>query len=235
MLGACRLVDRQHGWMGDVDVIATTARVVVRPWRVADADRFFDMYRRPEVTDWLGARPMVDRDEAVAMINRLTEVRALSLIAAVTTRNWDHQRRAPKLAGDLLILALVQHPGADRLALRRRQPVKHLGDPEFSLGGRQPGRLPSCNSIGATPNRRRARASTSPSPATLDQLVMRDREQPHSRGRSLRSVAASRLQRIGEHLRRQISCDLRDTGPSHEIAHHRPLIAIIETPKRVRI
>jgi RimJ/RimL family protein N-acetyltransferase len=59
--------------MADADVIATTARVVVRPWRVADADRFFDMYRRPEVTDWLGARPMVDRDDAIDRIGRITD------------------------------------------------------------------------------------------------------------------------------------------------------------------
>jgi RimJ/RimL family protein N-acetyltransferase len=55
------------------DVIATTERVVVRPWRVADADRFFDIYRRPEVTDWLGASPMGNRDEALEMIGRITD------------------------------------------------------------------------------------------------------------------------------------------------------------------
>jgi RimJ/RimL family protein N-acetyltransferase len=61
----------EHGSMAELDTIATTARVVVRPWGVADADRFFDMYRRREVTDWLGADPMVARDEAVEMINRI--------------------------------------------------------------------------------------------------------------------------------------------------------------------
>ncbi|HEY5050549.1 MAG TPA: GNAT family N-acetyltransferase, partial [Acidothermaceae bacterium] len=62
--------------MPDPDVIATTGRVILRPWRVAEADRFFDIYRRPEVTDWLGAPPMVDRQEAVAMIERGIERRA---------------------------------------------------------------------------------------------------------------------------------------------------------------
>lgn len=59
--------------MADSLAITTTARVAVRPWHGADADRFFDMYRRPEVTDWIGARPMVDREEAVEMIGRITD------------------------------------------------------------------------------------------------------------------------------------------------------------------
>lgn len=57
----------------DEEVIAETARTVVRPWRLADADRCFDIYRRREVTAWLGAHPMADRDEAVQMISRISD------------------------------------------------------------------------------------------------------------------------------------------------------------------
>lgn len=67
----------KDGRMTDAAVIAATRRIDVRPWLLADADRFFDMYRRPEVTDWLGADPMADRDEAVGMISRIAERLAL--------------------------------------------------------------------------------------------------------------------------------------------------------------
>jgi RimJ/RimL family protein N-acetyltransferase len=49
----------------------TTERLIVRPWRLDDADRFFDIYRRPEVTRWIGAEPMQDRGEAVELIERI--------------------------------------------------------------------------------------------------------------------------------------------------------------------
>jgi len=48
----------------------TTDRLVVRPWQVDEADRFFDIYRRPEVVRWIGADPMRERREAVEMIER---------------------------------------------------------------------------------------------------------------------------------------------------------------------
>jgi RimJ/RimL family protein N-acetyltransferase len=48
----------------------TTERLVVRPWRLDEADRFFDIYRRPEVVRWLGAEPMQERREAIEMIQR---------------------------------------------------------------------------------------------------------------------------------------------------------------------
>ncbi len=56
--------------MATVDLIAMTDRIVVRPWRPDEADRFFDMHRRPEVARWIGARPMSERDEAVTLIER---------------------------------------------------------------------------------------------------------------------------------------------------------------------
>ena len=62
---------------GDRATVITTDRLVVRLWRLDEADRFFDIYRRPEVVRWLGAEPMQDRREATAMIERnLTRLEA---------------------------------------------------------------------------------------------------------------------------------------------------------------
>jgi RimJ/RimL family protein N-acetyltransferase len=36
-----------------------------------EADRFFDIYRRREVTRWIGAEPMQDRSEAITLIERI--------------------------------------------------------------------------------------------------------------------------------------------------------------------
>jgi RimJ/RimL family protein N-acetyltransferase len=51
--------------------VITTDRLVVRPWRFDEADRLFDIYRRPEVVRWLGAEPMQERREAIEMIERM--------------------------------------------------------------------------------------------------------------------------------------------------------------------
>jgi RimJ/RimL family protein N-acetyltransferase len=50
--------------------VITTERLVVRRWRLDEANRFFDIYRRPEVTRWIGAEPMQDLSEAIGMIER---------------------------------------------------------------------------------------------------------------------------------------------------------------------
>ena len=55
---------------GDAATVVSTGRLVVRPWRLDEADRFFDIYRRPEVVRWLGGEPMPDPGEAIAMIER---------------------------------------------------------------------------------------------------------------------------------------------------------------------
>jgi RimJ/RimL family protein N-acetyltransferase len=55
---------------GDGATVITTDRLVVRPWRLDEADRFFDIYRRLEAVRWLGAEPMQDRREATEMIER---------------------------------------------------------------------------------------------------------------------------------------------------------------------
>jgi RimJ/RimL family protein N-acetyltransferase len=59
-------------------VIVETERLVVRPWRPEEADRVLDLYRRPEVAQWLGPtpRPMESRDEAVAAIERWAQLHA---------------------------------------------------------------------------------------------------------------------------------------------------------------
>jgi RimJ/RimL family protein N-acetyltransferase len=51
-------------------MIAATPRTRIRPWRLDEADRLFDVLRRPEVAKWLGVEPqvMVDRSEAVERI-----------------------------------------------------------------------------------------------------------------------------------------------------------------------
>jgi RimJ/RimL family protein N-acetyltransferase len=58
------------GERDDGPTVITTDRLVVRPWRLDEADRFFDIYRRPEVVRWLGDEPMRDRSEAITMIER---------------------------------------------------------------------------------------------------------------------------------------------------------------------
>jgi RimJ/RimL family protein N-acetyltransferase len=50
--------------------LAETERLVIRPWRADEADRFYDIHRRIEVAKWIGGRPMVDRREADELIAR---------------------------------------------------------------------------------------------------------------------------------------------------------------------
>ncbi|MGC4938960.1 GNAT family N-acetyltransferase [Kribbella sp. DT2] len=56
----------------DAKVVFETERLVVRDWADADGDRVFDIYRRWEVSRWLGATPraMPDRDAATRVIER---------------------------------------------------------------------------------------------------------------------------------------------------------------------
>lgn len=52
---------------GSGNVVATD-RVVVRRWRLEEADRLFDMHSRIEVVRWWGGTPMQDRRAAVELI-----------------------------------------------------------------------------------------------------------------------------------------------------------------------
>ena len=54
-------------------VIAETDRVILRQWRLDEADRFFDMHRRMEVARWIDGRPMADRAEAEPVIQRMLD------------------------------------------------------------------------------------------------------------------------------------------------------------------
>jgi RimJ/RimL family protein N-acetyltransferase len=59
--------------VAEPEVIAETDRVLLRPWGVDEADRFFDIHRRMEVARWIGGQPMVDRAEAVRMIEQVSD------------------------------------------------------------------------------------------------------------------------------------------------------------------
>lgn len=59
--------------VGASGVIAETDRLILRPWRLDEADRFFDMHRRMEVAQWIGDRPMADPSEAEPLIQRMLE------------------------------------------------------------------------------------------------------------------------------------------------------------------
>jgi RimJ/RimL family protein N-acetyltransferase len=56
-----------------LDVVAETDRVILRPWRLDESDRFFDMHRRMEVARWIGGRPMAERAEAEPLIQRMLD------------------------------------------------------------------------------------------------------------------------------------------------------------------
>lgn len=59
--------------VGASGVIAETDRLILRPWRLDEADRFFDMHRRMEVAQWIGGRPMADASEAAPLIQRMLD------------------------------------------------------------------------------------------------------------------------------------------------------------------
>jgi RimJ/RimL family protein N-acetyltransferase len=54
----------------DAAIVASTEHVLIRPWRLDEADRCYDIYRRMEVVRWLGGKAMSDRREAVELIER---------------------------------------------------------------------------------------------------------------------------------------------------------------------
>jgi RimJ/RimL family protein N-acetyltransferase len=59
----------------DSRIVAETERLVIRPWRLEEADRLYDVQRRIEVVKWLGPvpNPMTHRDQAVARIEQWAE------------------------------------------------------------------------------------------------------------------------------------------------------------------
>jgi RimJ/RimL family protein N-acetyltransferase len=85
--------------------VLETARTVIRDWRPDEADRFFDIYRRWEVSRWLGAAPaaMQRRDEADARIARWAE-----LIAPDRSRGrWAIERKDDGVVVGSVLLVLL--------------------------------------------------------------------------------------------------------------------------------
>src|ERR1700733_6253018 len=59
--------------MPETGVAAETYRVILRPWQLSEADRFFDMRRRVEVARWIGGQPMADRTDAEPATRRMLD------------------------------------------------------------------------------------------------------------------------------------------------------------------
>lgn len=59
--------------VGEPGLIAATDRVILRPWRLDEADRFFDMHRSTEVARWIGGSWMAERTEAESFIQRMLD------------------------------------------------------------------------------------------------------------------------------------------------------------------
>jgi RimJ/RimL family protein N-acetyltransferase len=96
------------GEPGDLAIVAVTERVVIRPWRTDEADRFYDIYRREEVTRWLGTQPMQDRGEAIALI----EQNAARLAADPRFGSWAVIERSSGIpAGGVLLKPLPDGAG----------------------------------------------------------------------------------------------------------------------------
>jgi RimJ/RimL family protein N-acetyltransferase len=74
--------------------VFTTDRCAMRSWRLDEADRFFDLYRRWEVARWLGAHPTVmqSRDEAEVRILRWAELNHTAATAGELAGRWAVQR-----------------------------------------------------------------------------------------------------------------------------------------------
>jgi RimJ/RimL family protein N-acetyltransferase len=92
----------------DASGALTTERVVIRPWRVDEADRCFDMHRRIEVARWIGGRPMQARTEAVDLIER----NLAQLTATPSFGCWAVVQRATGVpAGSVLLKPLPNGNG----------------------------------------------------------------------------------------------------------------------------
>lgn len=91
------------------DVAFATGRCLVRGWEPADAERVFDIYRRWEVSRWLGSEPqaMSGLAEAQARVARWSKLNARGDLAGC----WAVERKADGVvAGAVLLVPL---PGGD--------------------------------------------------------------------------------------------------------------------------
>jgi RimJ/RimL family protein N-acetyltransferase len=92
------------------DVVAETARTRIRGWRPEESDRFFDIYRRWEVSRWLGSAPaaMQEPDEADARIARWAELNA----ADRSVGRWAVERKDDGVVvGTVLLVRLPDGDG----------------------------------------------------------------------------------------------------------------------------
>ncbi len=88
-------------------VVFETDRLVVREWADPDGDRVFDIYRRWEVSRWLGAEPrvMTDRGAASKTIMRWNE-RSREAPYGV----WAVEERATGMIAGTVLLAPLPDP-----------------------------------------------------------------------------------------------------------------------------
>jgi RimJ/RimL family protein N-acetyltransferase len=92
------------------DAVFDTERCVVRNWRLDDAPRFLDTYRRWEVARWLGTRPKAVEtiDEAEARITRWAEQNHATALGG----RWAVQRRDDGLVlGTVILIPLPDGDG----------------------------------------------------------------------------------------------------------------------------
>jgi RimJ/RimL family protein N-acetyltransferase len=92
------------------EIVAETERLLIRPWRLEEADRLFDLLGRIEVVRWLGrpARPMAQLDEAVSRIERW----ATELAADPRFGAWAAVERSSEVpAGTMLLKPLPDGEG----------------------------------------------------------------------------------------------------------------------------
>jgi RimJ/RimL family protein N-acetyltransferase len=90
--------------------VAETKRILIRPWRRAEADRLFDMLSRVEVVRWFSTppKPWQHRKDAVAFIERW----AASPAADPRFGTWAAvERRSGIPAGSVILRPL---PDGDR-------------------------------------------------------------------------------------------------------------------------
>jgi RimJ/RimL family protein N-acetyltransferase len=87
----------------------STARLDVRPWRLDEADRFYDLYRRIEVVRWLSAQPMANLEEAKAMILRNQD----RLSADPSYGSWAIVPRAAGVPAGSVLLKPLPGDGAE--------------------------------------------------------------------------------------------------------------------------
>lgn len=89
-------------------LVANTDRLVIRPWRPEEDDRLFDIHRRMEVARWLSGKPMNDRREAEALIDRC----AAQLSADPRFGTWAVvERSSATPAGSVLLKPLPDGEG----------------------------------------------------------------------------------------------------------------------------